>query len=407
MNIYDLSSYDYELPESQIAQSAHHPAHQCKLLHCQIDNDTNIHFDDCVFEDIVDILTPDHYIYFNNSKVVPSRIYISDPKLSIEIYNSQWNPVDITDGELFWTKQIDDNIHEFLVRPGSKLKTGSSIYISSSEYPTKYKLQILDNTDSGRKIQISLSGSDNINSINIFEFLSQFGNLPLPPYISYDKSQDQDYQPVFAKTPWSVASPTASLHFTDYLLEKLTNKWINQNFVTLHVGMWTFKNISTDDITKHDIHSETAEIDTQIFQNIFIQKSQNKKILAVGTTSARTLESIPYVYIYYRDFLTPVLSEDCIQRWDKLTKNLESKYIYNLQNYQDKIIFDTKIYIYYWFTRKIVDKLITNFHLPKSSLMVLVSSMMWYENMMNAYDHAIFHNYRFYSLWDAMYIDIP
>ena len=403
-NLHELSSYDYILPESQIAQYPTQPQHDCKLLYCQINNNGNLKLEDKIFKNIVDILTLNDHIYFNNSKVVPSRIYIS----SINIYNnevfwSDWLAKHIESGELFWLRQMSADTHEFLVRPWSKLKTWTKINLRHED--NIYILEIIWNTSEGREVRIS-------NNINIYDLLEKFGNMPLPPYIWYDKSKDNDYQPVFAKTPGSVASPTASLHFTDYIMNKLDQKWISQNFVTLHVGMWTFKSVDSEDITKHNIHGETAEIDIQIFETIYTQKISGWKILSVGTTSARTMESLPYLFAnIYGDIdkkyiLTSNLSDKCIVWWKNLTKDIESNYIYNIKKYWDSLTFETRIYIYPWYSWKIVDNLVTNFHLPKSSLMTLVASKMWYENMMETYKHAIDNDYRFYSFGDAMYIEL-
>ncbi len=400
-DIYDINSYNYDLPESQIAQNPTQPQHDCKLLHCKIADDKII-MEDKIFRDIIDILTPNDVIYFNNSQVVPSRIYIScdnkDQKIlqgdwvfQILVIWPDWLQKILQNWEIFWLRRLSSDTHEFLVRPWSKLKTWTKIYIWLHE------LTIVSNTQEGREVRIS-------PDINIYQFLDKYGSMPLPPYIWYDKSKDQSYQPIFAAVPGSVASPTASLHFTDYIMDNLVKKWISQNFVTLHVGMWTFKSVNVQNIKDYEIHAESAEVNLDIFEEIYQQKIDGKKILSVGTTSARTMESLPYVYILLKDKLS---MSDKSKIWrNDLTKNLDkSDYITNIY-ISENIVFETQIYIYPLYQWKIVDKLITNFHLPKSSLMMLVASLMWYDNMTKSYKHAIDNDYRFYSFGDAMYIDI-
>lgn len=234
--------------------------------------------------------------------------------------------------------------------------------------------------------------------------MNLYGELPLPPYIEYSKEKEKDYQTSFALKDGSVAAPTASLHFTKELMEQIPHE---KFFLTLHVGLGTFKGIDTEDIRDYAIHEERAEIDTSLFEIIRKLKTEGKKIVAVGTTACRTLESLPYVWKFLNEKDRSTFSDEVQKYWDSLTKNLEKKdYIHALViNYQLSIInFSTSIYIYPGETFTIVDELITNFHLPESSLLVLVSTLLGKENTMNIYREAIEKKYRFYSFGDGMYI---
>ena len=253
-------------------------------------------------------------------------------------------------------------------------------------------------TDEGRMCQVS--------GISLGEMMEIYGELPLPPYIKYSKEKEADYQTSFASKDGSVAAPTASLHFTNELLGKIKNE---KYFLTLHVGLGTFKGIDTDDIRDYAIHKEKAEVPLSIFEALFEMKNSGKKVVAVGTTACRTLESLPFVWKLLDSKNREIFSEKVVAYWDSITESLEQETYINsfIINYQLSIInFSTSIYIYPGKSFHVVDELITNFHLPESSLLVLVSALMGKEKIMNIYRQAIEKKYRFFSFGDGMYIKI-
>ncbi len=234
--------------------------------------------------------------------------------------------------------------------------------------------------------------------------MEQYGTLPLPPYIEYKKEKEKDYQTSFAKTDGSVAAPTASLHFTRELLEKIQNPI---EYLTLHVWLGTFKWIQTPDIRDYNIHAEQVEISLDIFEKIYKIREHNQKIVAVGTTATRTLESLPYLWKKInRDIRKNIDAKTC-KYWDSLIETIQSKDWINsiVVDFELWILsFKTSIYITPGYEFLIIDDLITNFHLSESSLLVLVSAFLGHKHTKNIYTHAIDHWYRFYSFWDGMYI---
>ena len=278
-----------------------------------------------------------------------------------------------------------------MVKPGSKLKIGATVLLWDK------RLTIVDNFDYGRVIQYDG---------DIFALLEEFGQMPLPPYVEYSQEKESDYQPAMAKEPWSVASPTASLHFTAKFLNELEAKGVNFDYVTLHVGIWTFRPIKTINIKDFDIHTELCQIDLGIFERIMKYKLNNKRIIAVGTTACRTLESLPYLFMQCKELLLELLWKEIFTYREDLTKDIyqHTNFIVDPTINTQNISFACKLYITPWFRFLILDQLITNFHLPKSSLMVLLASFMGYEFMMQAYEEAIKKNYMFYSFGDAMRI---
>lgn len=375
MDLYKLSSYDYTLPKHLIAQKSHEPADECKLLYFKDNNIQHL-----VFKDIQDLLTKNDLLFFNNSKVIKAKIKGS---LQKDIFTL------VEDGkdEIFFLKKIEWNTFEALIRPWKKFKVWKKIYVQD------YEFEVIDNTKEWRIIRLN-------DKKDILDVLEEVWSMPLPPYIEYKKEKESYYQAITAQNPWSVAAPTASLHFTKDLLAKLKQKKVEILYSTLHIWKWTFKNVDTEDITNYDIHEELVELPIDMFDKI--EKNKHKNIIAVGTTSMRILESLPFVYAklwltnnsFFNDITKHIKKED-IQRfipW-KIIKT------------ENNISFETKLFIYSWFNFRLVNKLITNFHLPKSSLLMLVSAFMWYENMKKAYKQAIDHNYKFFSFWDAMMID--
>lgn len=383
--MFNIESYDFHLPEEQIAQIPHDPVDACKLLY--IDRDKK-KLDDHQFN--VSLLwhcSDNQVIFFNNSKVVKARIILNNVVISFEGKERI-----LKDAEMFYLWIHKPWVYQFMVRPWSKFPIWSRFRIYNSLFT------VIWNWEYGRLIQFDG---------DIYTFLQQYGQMPLPPYIVHKQEKEALYQPVIAKTPWSVASPTASLHFTTELLDKLISKWVTLDYVTLHVGIGTFRTIKTSNIKNYDIHSEQCEIDYDLFHRIYEYKSNAKKIIAVGTTSCRTLESLPYVWYSLSREKKSRCSDSCIAYRNNI---LDIYWIHSQSSishvieWNENIQFDCKLFITPGFSLKIIDELITNFHLPKSSLLVLVASIMGYEFMMHAYEHAIKKNYMFYSFWDAMWI---
>lgn len=337
-------------------------------------------------------LPKDSVIFFNNSRVIRSRIILE----KIDYILPNWQKKILNEGEIFFLKRIQQDSFEALIRPGNKFKIGTVFCLD------KYRLEIIWISDSGRIIKIH--NWDIVTERTIPEFLENFWALPLPPYIEYKKEKEKDYQTVFAEKDWSVAAPTASLHFTKELLNKLPNE---KKYITLHVGLGTFKWIDTQDIRDYSIHSERAEISIQILSDIAKIKWTKKNIVAVGTTACRTLESLPALWTQLDQNIKNLFESSVQDFWNSVSKNIPSNtWIDEIAFDKDtwNIVFLTSIYITPGYIFQIVDDLITNFHLPESSLLVLVSALIWRDNTMNLYKKAIDTWYRFYSFWDAMYI---
>jgi len=381
-DLLNLESYNYNLPKELIAQNVIEPADECKLLYCKWNN-----IKDLIFKDIEHLIWENDVLFLNNSKVIKARIK-SDENINFKFIWQDWNISECNKCEIFFLKEKWKNEFEALIYPWKKFKIWKQIDING------YKFEIIWNTEEWRVIKYLWEES-------VIEVFDKLGNMPLPPYIEYKKEKEAAYQPIFAQTSWSVAAPTASLHFTDKLLENLKEKWVKLMYSTLHIWLGTFKVVDVENIQNYDIHSETIQIPLNIFEKIWNLKENWKNLIAVWTTATRILESLPYLYKKldinnkYFDKLTKNITLDQVNKfisWDILINNWI-------------ISFDTKLFIYPWFKYKLIDKLITNFHLPKSSLLMLVSAFMWYENMIKTYEHAIKYKYRFFSFWDAMMIE--
>jgi len=254
---FALDSYDYFLPDNLIAQHAHDPADECKLM---VVNRKAWTTNDEVFNDaLLSNLNNDYIIFFNNSKVVRARIPLDNAKVCYKDKVIDWMA-----WELFYLWPAGNSSYEFLVKPGSKLKIGTQIFLWDKV------LSIVDNFDYGRVI--AYDG-------DIFALLEEFGQMPLPPYVEYSQEKESAYQPVMAKEPWSVASPTASLHFTPTLLKQLEEKGVLFDYLTLHVWIGTFRPIKSKNIKDFDIHSESCQVDLEIFERIMNYRLGKKKII--------------------------------------------------------------------------------------------------------------------------------
>lgn len=338
------SDFDYELPEELIAQ---HPAAQRDRSRLLVMDKFTGAVEHRVFRDIVNYLHAGDVLVLNNTKVIPARIFGVKEGGTAKI-------------EVLLLKRDDDlpNTWEVLVHPGKRAKVGTVIDFGEG----RLKGEVIANTSAGRKVTFHFDG--------IFEeILEELGTMPLPPYI-HEQLEDQNrYQTVYAKVDGSAAAPTAGLHFTTELLETLHQNGIEIEEVLLHVGLGTFKPVSEEDIEDHEMHSEYYEISQETADRINKAKAEGRRIISVGTTSTRALES--------------AAKDGRLQAGSGWTN----------------------IFIYPGYKWQIIDGLITNFHLPKSTLMMLVSALSTREHILAAYREAVAQRYRFFSFGDAMFIN--
>lgn len=336
-----LTDFSYELPKELIAQHPAEPRDHSRLM--LYDKKTGA-VEHKHFYDLVDELQAGDVLVFNDSKVIPARLYGKRVPTGGKVEVLLLTPV----GEDRW---------EVLVKPGKKALPGTTI-----EFPGGLQAEVLDRTDfGGRVVHFTYDG--------VFDdIIDQIGEMPLPPYI-HEKMEDPDeYQTVYARERGSAAAPTAGLHFTDELLQKIRDKGVEEVFVTLHVGLGTFRPVEEENIEDHQMHSEFYSITPEAADAINRAKAEGRRIIAVGTTSIRTLESAG---------TTGTLKAG--SGW-------------------------TNIFIYPGFTFHIVDALVTNFHLPESTLLMLISALSTREQILHAYDIAVREKYRFFSFGDAMFI---
>ena len=337
------SDFYFDLPEELIAQDPLEDRSGSRLLVLNRETKEREHH---IFRDIVDYLNPGDCLVVNNTKVIPARLYGSKIGTDAKI-------------EVLLLKRKENDIWETLVKPGKKCRPGTRISFGEGLLIG----EVLDVVEEGnRLIQFSYEG--------IFEeILDQLGQMPLPPYIHHQLKDKNRYQTVYAKHDGSAAAPTAGLHFTPQLLEEIQKKGVNIAHVTLHVGLGTFRPVKVEDVTEHHMHSEFYIVEEEQAKLINETKKNGGKVIAVGTTSCRTLES--------------ATGEDGILKagsgW-------------------------TDIFIYPGYRFKMIDQLITNFHLPESTLLMLVSALAGKEQIMAAYEEAVREKYRFFSFGDAMLI---
>lgn len=388
LDICSLDAYDYELPQDHIAQYPSDPPESCKLL--VYDRSTK-QISHSIFADAMETLDSQTVLFFNNSKVVKARIPLEGRSV---VYRGKTRV--LKEWEFFYLQPIGNNTYQCYVYPGNKMPKWSQLLID------EYVLDMIDDFERGRVVYFAW---------DMFDLLERYGQMPLPPYIEQHEDKASYYQPVVSRVPWSVASPTASLHFSDTLLQKIVSQWAILDYVTLHVGVGTFRPVETLNVLDHPIHNEQVEIDITLFQRIMNYKLSYKSILAVGTTSCRTLESLPYVFVRLNNEydLTQYMDPQTYAFRDQLCEaiSLEQASAYipmQVSIAGTMLYFSCKLYIAPGFVFRIIDQLITNFHLPKSSLLVLVATYMWYNPMIQAYQEAIQKNYRFYSFGDAMWI---
>lgn len=334
--------FDYFLPKELIAQTPLKNRSASKMM--TLDKETG-KYEDKRFTDLIDYLNEGDTLVLNDTKVIPARIIGHKPDTGAVI-------------EVLMLKDLGDDVWECLTKPAKRIKEGAIVKFSD-ELSCEC---IYVGEDGIRHYKFIYNGI-------LLEILDKLGDMPLPPYIT-EKLDDKDrYQTVYAKNPGSAAAPTAGLHFTKEVLDKIKEKGVNVAYVTLHVGLGTFRPVSVDDVTKHDMHSEYYEMSEEVADLLNKARDKGNRIIAVGTTSTRVLESVA----------------DETGHFKKASGN-------------------TKIFIYPGYKFKGIDALLTNFHLPKSTLIMLISALAGKENVLNAYNHAVEEKYRFFSFGDCMFI---
>ncbi|MEH2230119.1 MAG: tRNA preQ1(34) S-adenosylmethionine ribosyltransferase-isomerase QueA [Nostoc sp.] len=359
-----VAGYDYELPPELIAQNPAVPRDSSRLL--VVDSPTTgietapLHH---IFHDLPALLRSGDLLVMNNTRVIPARLY-GHKSTGAKI-------------QVLLLEERQHNCWLALVKPGKSFKRGAKIVFTarqlgiedckdSSLVPGHQLTATVLETDAatgGRLLQFDVPEGK-----TLVELLEVFGEVPLPPYITTSEAADEQYQTVYAKQPGAIAAPTAGLHFTPELLQKLRDRQINQAFVTLHVGVGTFRPVEVEDVTTHQMHEEWIEVPAATVEQIRATKAAGGRIIAVGTTAVRALEGAAQSG--------------------------------NLQPFCGK----TDLFIYPGYQWRVVDGLITNFHLPRSSLLMLVSALIGRQRLLNIYNEAIAFEYRFYSFGDAMLI---
>ena len=374
-----LEEFDYQLPKNLIAQEPVKPRDSSRLLLLSKKTGEIEHKH---FYNIVDYLQKGDVLVLNNSKVMPARL-LGNKKLTggkIEVFLLRKNPPTpfSKGGNIIWQCLIG----------GRGARVGLEI-----EFKEKLECRIIKNNQDGTwEVKFSKIGKE------FMKIVEKIGLTPLPPYIKRDakeKSDIMNYQTVYAndKKIGSTAAPTAGLHFTDALLKKLKRKGVCIEYVTLHVGLGTFAPVKVDDIKKHKMHTEWVEADGETIDRICLAKSEGRRVIVVGTTSARTLESMANKFSIFNFQFS---NNSQINKFSKKIRNPKSD-IRGFSGWTD-------IFIYPGYKFKIVDALITNFHLPKSTLLMLVSALAGKKNIDKAYQEAIKRKYRFFSYGDAMFI---
>ena len=337
------SDFYYDLPQELIAQDPLEDRSSSRLM--VLDKKTG-QVEHRIFRDIVDYLNPGDCLVVNNTKVIPARLMGVKEDTGAHI-------------EVLLLKRKADNVWETLVKPGKKMKPGARLVFGDGFL----KAEVLEIVEEGnRLVQFHYDG--------IFEeVLDQLGEMPLPPYITHKLQDKNRYQTVYAKEEGSAAAPTAGLHFTGELLQEIEKKGVSVVYVTLHVGLGTFRPVKEENVLEHHMHSEFYQISEDAAKRINETKQKGGRVICVGTTSCRTLESA----------------------------GDENGVVHAGSG-------DTEIFIYPGYRFKVLDALITNFHLPESTLVMLVSALAGREHVLHAYEEAIQERYRFFSFGDAMFI---
>lgn len=346
-DIYSLSSYDYDLPEELIAQSPAEKRDHSRLL--VVDRDTGELTDEPYFYEIEKYLHAGDVLVRNNTKVIPARLLGEKKETHAHV-------------ELLLLHELENqkDTWECLVGNAHVVKVGTKVYFGANDELVATCLEIKD--EGLRIFHFEYKGI-------FLEVLDALGKMPLPPYIHQQLGDNSRYQTVYAQIEGSAAAPTAGFHFTKELFERLKAKGVTVLDVTLHVGLGTFRPVKTDNIQNHVMHSEFYQMTKETADALNLAKKEGRRIIAIGTTSTRTLESVMDKYGTFKE---------CSG--------------------------DTKLFIYPGFKFKAIDCLITNFHLPKSTLVMLVSAFSTRDNVLNAYKHAVENKYRFFSFGDSMFL---
>ena len=337
----NTKDFYYDLPQERIAQVPLKDRSKSRLL--DFDKNTG-EVRHRIFEDIVEDFGENDVLILNNTRVLPARMFGVKEETGAKI-------------EILLTKRMDLKTWEVMAKPAKRLKKGSRVRFSD-----RLCAEVIQEHEEGLRIlEFEYEG--------VFEeIIDEIGTMPLPPYIREKLSDQERYQTVYSKVKGSSAAPTAGLHFTNEILDRLEKKGVQIEYVTLHVGLGTFKTVSVEDVENHTMHSEYYRIEEDAAQRINLAKAQGKKITCVGTTSVRTVESAAV---------------------DGRLEKLEG---------------ETQIFIYPPYEFKMVDALVTNFHLPESTLIMLISAFSDREKILSAYRIAVEEEYRFFSFGDAMYI---
>lgn len=337
------SDFYYDLPQKLIAQTPIEPRDASRLM--VLNKETGA-IEHRIFRDLTEYLTDKDCLILNNTRVIPARIY--GTKMETGAYV-----------EFLLLTQKENDVWECLCKPGKRAKIGTMFDFGDG----KLQGEVIDVQEDGNRIvRFTCDG-------NIFAVLDEIGQMPLPPYIKEKLENKERYQTVYSKELGSAAAPTAGLHFTPEMLEKIKAMGVKIGYVTLHVGLGTFRPVKVDDVTKHKMHTEHYHMPPETAELINETKKNGGRVIAVGTTSCRTIESV-------------AAKNGCICEDDD----------------------NTSIFIYPGFEFKCMDALITNFHLPESTLIMLVSAFAGFDNIMNAYNTAVKEKYRFFSFGDAMFI---
>jgi S-adenosylmethionine:tRNA ribosyltransferase-isomerase len=343
MKDFSVSQFDFYLPEELIAQSPSEIRDQSRLM---VLNKTEKTIEHRHFFDIINYLKPGDVLVRNNSKVIPARLFGEKKATGAHV-------------EVLLLKDLGDNVYECLCGNAKVIKVGVDIHFGEGELIAT----CLEVKDEGIRImKLIYEGI-------LFEVLDKLGQMPLPPYIHKQCSDNNRYQTVYAKIEGSSAAPTAGFHFTPELFKKIEEMGVEVLDVTLHIGLGTFRPVKVDNILDHNMHSEYFEMTEEVAERLNLAKKEGRRIISIGTTSTRTLEAI-------------------YQKYDKFVATKES----------------TNIFIYPGYKFKAIDCLITNFHLPKSTLIMLVSAFSDREFVLKAYETAVKERYRFFSFGDSMFI---
>ena len=335
--------FDFKLPEELIAQ---HPIQERDCSKMMVINRKTGELEHKIFKDIINYLKKGDVLVLNDTKVLPARLFGVKEETSAHI-------------EILLLKNIKDDVWECLVKPAKRVKIGTKLTFGEG----LLKAKCINMGEEGiRTIQFTYTGV-------FYEILDKLGTMPLPPYIREHLDDKERYQTVYAKNIGSAAAPTAGLHFTKKLLQELEDKGVEICYITLHVGLGTFRPVNVEDVTKHIMHSEYYEMSEDVSKKLNKAKEEGRRIIAVGTTSTRTLETIIQKYHKFKE----------CSGW-------------------------TNIFIYPGYEFKAINGLITNFHLPKSTLIMLVSAFSSKELILNAYEEAVKQKYHFFSFGDSMFI---